>query len=51
MDGTSRPGSLWLAERFLDIAAQRCTNHNDATGTSFILIVEDICAQYVGVNS
>lgn len=48
MDGTSRPGSLWLAEHFLDIAAQRCT---DATGTSFILIVEDICAQYVGVNS
>lgn len=51
MDGTSRPESLWLAEHFLDIAAQRCTNYNDATGTSFILIVEDICAQYVGVNS
>lgn len=51
MDGTSRPESLWLAEHFLDVAAQRCTNYNDATGTSFILIVEDICAQYVGVNS
>lgn len=49
--GTSRPESLWLAENFLDIAAQRYTNYNDATGISFILVVEDICAQYVVVNS